>query len=110
MSGLRKSEPVRSVLESDPDAREALDRFVVALGEHLDELQDAEQARDLERVTRAARELRGAAERCGYPALVALSVQVIDACADRDGPAVRKHLEALTELVPRVRLGHRGAA
>ena len=107
--GVRK-EPIVSVHAEDPTRQAEIDRFVVRLGERVDDLQDADLAGDFGRLSELSRRFEGEASRAGYPALAAQAHAVAEACTRKDAIAVRELLLELTELAQRVRLGHRSAA
>jgi HPt (histidine-containing phosphotransfer) domain-containing protein len=98
-----------SLFADDPSFDERIDAFVIALGEKIDELQDAELAADPEPLRTLAASLAGTSETLGYPALVAAARRVSLACDD--GPeSIHKAVVDLTELGQRVRRGHRSSA
>lgn len=103
----RTAGPIHSLLVNDEDLAE-LDRFVVALGERIDTIQEADSQGRWDEVAKYAEELVHDATRMGLPPL-AEAAERLTACALRGDP-VRAHEEvvALTDVVLRVRLGHRG--
>lgn len=105
----RPDAPIRSLL-ADDESLERLDAFVVALGERIDAIQDAEQSGALDEAAKRAFELTGDAARLGLPPLAQAAARSAEAC--RRGDATRAHAEivALTDVVRRVRLGHRSSA
>jgi hypothetical protein len=102
--------PIFSQHEHDPELRDAIDRFVVRLGERVDALQDAESARKLPELQLLAEDLCQRAERLGYPLLASLARTVARACGDDKPQLAQEALVELTEVSRRIRLGHRGAA
>lgn len=101
--------PILSLLGDNPAFDERIDAFVIALGERVDEFQDAELAGGLDRVRALSRSLASEAGELGYPALTAAARRVELSCDD--GPeAIHKAIVDLTELAQRVRRGHRSAA
>jgi hypothetical protein len=102
--------PLYSALEDDPGQHEAIDRFVVELGQHVDQLQDLEALNRLPELGSLARELAERAGRTGYALLADAARQAAEAAAEGKREATHDALVELTELARRVRLGHRGAA
>lgn len=102
--------PLYSAYEDDPVRHEAIDRFVVELGQNVDLLQDLEAADRLDELERAARALAGSAREAGYPPLVDAASGAARAAAEGKRETAHDALVELTELARRVRLGHRGAA
>lgn len=103
-------DPIRSERAGDSDVLEALDAFVVALGEQIDLLQEAERTGDLKAAARRARELAADAAGLGFPPLARAAEAASRFCEDGDADAARVALVELTEVASRVRRGHRGAA
>lgn len=104
--------PIVSSLAGDGAHFERLERFVVALGERVDRLQDLESARDRKQIEAEARSLGYEASQLGYPALAEAAAAVERACADaaaapRAPSPLRASVVALTHVARRVRLGHR---
>lgn len=104
------SQPIHSSRADDPTALEAIDRFVLALAERIDELQDREARGDLAGVAARVRALGEEAARTGYEGFAASAAAVEAASAEGATDEARKQLVELTELSRRVRLGHRSAA
>ena len=102
--------PIYSDLDEDLSQRDLVERFVVGLAEHVDELQDAEAAGNFAQVQAGAADLATGAKTAGYPALVEAAERIAAAGVVRDPEAVRKSVVELTELAQRVRRGSRGAA
>ncbi len=107
--GVRK-EPIVSVHAEDPTRQADIDRFVVQLGERVDDLQDADLAGDFGRLSALARDFGHEASRAGYPGLAAHAHAVAEASTRKEPIVVRELLLELTDLAQRVRLGHRSAA
>ena len=101
--------PIRSLLSDDPSL-ERLDHFVVALGERIDAIQDAEARGQLEEAAKAALELAAEAGELGLPPLAAAAERAATCCRREPPASARQAIVALTDVVKRVRLGHRGAA
>jgi len=100
--------PIVSSLAGDTTQLERLERFVVALGERIDRLQDLETARDRKQLEAEARSLGYEASQLGYPALAEAAAAIERACAAAGPPGVvRESVVALTDVARRVRLGHR---
>jgi hypothetical protein len=105
-----RNPPIRSTQEDIPELAEDIDRFVIQLGERLDEIQDAELAGCVGEVSSLARQLAGDALRLGYPLMAQVAKSVGAAADDEKAEAVQEGVFELTDLVQRVRRGHRGAA
>jgi hypothetical protein len=105
-----RREPIRSLYEDEPDLEDDVDRFVITLAERVDTLQDAELGEAFVELDALADSLANDAQRCGYPTLGDVALQICDACKERKSEALQELLVELTELSRRVRLGHRGAA
>jgi len=101
--------PIHSLLVDDA-ALERLDGFVVALGERIDLIQEAEHEGHLEEAAKRAAELAVEALALGLPPLAEAAERVVASC--RLGAAADAHADIveLTAVVTRVRLGHRGGA
>lgn len=108
--GTQKLTPIRSTCDEDPALAEAVDAFVIGLGEWIDHLQDAHAEGDLTAVSEAARNHAAEAVRVGYPQLAETAGQVASSADAGDAEAARKSIGDLIELVQRIRLGHRSAA
>lgn len=102
--------PLYSALEDDPTRHDAIDRFVVELGQHVDLLQDLEAAGRLDELEHEARSLAERAAQTGYPPLAEAAHGAARAAAEGKRETAHDALVELTELARRVRLGHRGAA
>lgn len=102
--------PIYSSRAGDPSIDEAVDRFVIGLGERIDLFQDTELEGALERLAELARTLADEAEETGYGALAAAARTLESACLEHDAKLVREATLELTEISQRVRLGHKGAA
>jgi hypothetical protein len=102
--------PILSALAAEPTLASAIEAFVVALAERVDELQDCEAQGTLPRLAELASELSREATQVGYGPLASWADAVALACAERNSQDARKALLELTEVATRVRLGHRGAA
>jgi hypothetical protein len=107
--GRRGRKPIRSALAHDPDIEERLDAFIVGLGERIDLIQEAEQAGDLKASAQRARELAREAERLGFPPLADAALHAAASCEEENTAAAHARIVKLTDVVQRVRLGHRGA-
>ena len=102
--------PIRSTQEDIAEMAEEIDRFVIGLGERIDEIQDAEMASCIEEVSTRARLLSTDAERLGYPVLARAAKSAAMAAEDKKTDELQESVFELTDLVQRVRRGHRGAA
>jgi hypothetical protein len=104
---LPRSTPIHSLLV-DEQALEQLDAFVVELGERIDLIQEAEQIGHLGEAAKRARELATQALAMGLPPLSEAADRVVAHCERGDARDAHAEIVALTEVVTRVRLGHRG--
>jgi hypothetical protein len=102
--------PIYSSRGNDPAVSDLVDRFVIGLGERIDELQDLEVEGGFDRIAPLARSLAADALRAGFDELAAVTGALEAASAEQNPEETRKHLVELTGLVHRVRLGHTGAA
>ena len=103
-------QPIRSQREHDTEVEEALEAFILGLGGHLDDLQEAVLAQDWAQLTKLALDLSRAADELGYPSLQETLMQTVGAAGRANGEEARKSVADLTELVQRVRRGHHSAA
>ena len=87
-----------------------IDRFVFALGERIDAIQDAELAACTQELAELARCLSTDAERVGYPGLAQSAKSVAMAAEDGKTETMQEAIFELTDLGQRIRRGHRGAA
>ena len=101
--------PIRPLL-SDDESLARLDAFVVSLGESIDAIQDAEHAGQLENAAKRAADLARNAASLGLPPLANAAEQVVAACRSAMALDARDAIVVLTEVVRRVRLGHRGSS
>jgi len=108
--GIERPTVIHSVHEDDEALRPRIDRFVVGLGEWLDALQDAHAKEAISEVRELAVEHGRLAGELGYPGLVEAAADLEASCVAGDAEAARKTIAELTELVVRVRRGHRSAA
>jgi len=102
--------PIYSSRSEDSRDGDAIDRFVIHLGERIDELQDAEAEGDLTLLAALASELMAEADAAGYDSFVSYAKELEAACLGEDAEAAREQLLDLTEITQRIRLGHRGAS
>lgn len=102
--------PIRSLLEHDPDLEDALEAFILKLGETVDDLQDAVMALDWPLLDGRTQAFLYDAERLGYPSLAGILGEVLVASGLADEEGARKAVADLTELAQRVRRGHHSAA
>jgi hypothetical protein len=101
--------PIRPLLFDDTSQAQ-LDAFVVALGERIDAIQDAEHLGRLDEVGKRASELAVEAAKLGLPPLAIAAESVAATCRSGDAPRARAEIVELTDVVRRVRLGHRSTA
>jgi hypothetical protein len=102
--------PIFSSRADDPELADAIERFVVALAERVDHLQDAEARREFDQLATLTRRLSDEAERLGFSYLASCAAVVESACLTEDGEAAHKSVVEITEVAQRIRLGHRGSA
>lgn len=108
MPAFRHDAPIRSSLVDD-QALERLDGFVIALGEQIDAIQEAEHEGQLEEAAKRAGELAREALVLGLPPLAAAAERVAESCRHAVPARVHAEIVELTDVVTRVRLGHRGS-
>jgi hypothetical protein len=101
--------PIRACAPDD-ETLARLDAFVVALGEWIDAIQDAEGGGRLEEAGQRARALALEARSFALIPLVEAAEAVSTCCKQARPEDVHAAIVALTDVVRRVRLGHRGAA
>jgi hypothetical protein len=106
---MSRNGPIHSLLVDD-QALEQLDSFVVALGERIDLIQEAEHEGQLEEAAKRAAELAVEAIALGLPPLAEAAEQVVASCRRGVGSDAHARIVELTDVVTRVRLGHRGGA
>lgn len=106
---LRRNGPIYSLLVDD-EGLARLDAFVVELGERIDLIQEAELAGQLEEAAKRAAELAGEALALGLPPLAEAAEQVVASCRAAEAARAHADIVELTDVVTRVRLGHRGGA
>ena len=102
--------PIRSTQEDIAELAEDIDRFVIQLGERIDEIQDAELAACVGEVATLSRQLASDADRLGYPELAHAAKSAALAAEDEKSEPMQDSIVEMTDLVQRVRRGHRGAA
>jgi hypothetical protein len=100
--------PIHSLL-GDDQSLERLDPFVLSLGERIDAIQDAECRGQLEEAAKCALELAAEAVELAIPPLAAAAERAAVSCRRDDPARAREAIVALTDVVRRVRLGHRSA-
>jgi hypothetical protein len=100
--------PIRTLLFDD-DSLARLDGFVAGLGESIDAIQDSEHSGQIEEVAKRAAELARDASSFGLPPLAIAAEQVVASCHGTDPARTHAEIVALTDVVRRVRLGHRAA-
>lgn len=104
-----RNAPIHSLLVDD-EALERLDAFVVSLGERIDWIQEAQYEGQLAEVAKRAAELAVDARALGLPPLADAAERVVGCCREGSPVATRETIVELTDVVTRVRLGHRGGA
>jgi len=103
-----RNEPIYSLLVDD-EGLERLDAFVVSLGERIDWIQEAHRDGQLAEAAKRAAELAVDALALGLPPLADAAERVVAACRDGAPDTARETIVELTDVVTRVRLGHRGS-
>lgn len=101
--------PIRPLLFDD-ESLARLDVFVVGLGESIDTIQDAERGGQLESAAKRAADVALEAVALGLPALARAAEGVVASCRSVTAHGVREAIVELTDVVRRVRLGHRGSS
>jgi len=102
--------PIYSSRSDDPSAGEAVERFVVALAERIDLLQDAEADGDIGQLMALIGGLVVEADAAGFDAFARVARALDAACSDDDPKLTRENLLELTEIAQRIRLGYKGSA
>lgn len=102
--------PIRSTQEDIAELADEIDRFVIRLSERIDEIQDADLADCIGEVSSLSRLLATDAARLGYPEMAQAAKSVAAAAEDEKTEMMRDSIFELTDVVQRVRRGHRGAA
>jgi hypothetical protein len=100
------STPIRAILFDD-ESLARLDGFVAALGECIDAIQDSEHGGQLDETAKRARDLARDAQSLGLPQLATAAEDVVACCLGHDGMRAHAAIVELTDVVRRVRLGHR---
>jgi hypothetical protein len=100
------SPPIRALLFDDASLVR-LDGFVAALGESIDTIQDNEHGGQLEETAKRAADLARDAHSLGLPQLATAAERVVACCQDGKGAGAHAAIVELTDVVRRVRLGHR---
>jgi hypothetical protein len=100
------SAPIRALLFDD-ESLVRLDLFVAALGERIDAIQDSERSGQLEETAKRAGDLARDAQGLGLPLLATAAESVVASCQGDDGMRAHAAIVELTDIVRRVRLGHR---
>ena len=102
--------PIRSTQEDVAELADELERFVIALAERIDAIQDAELAASWPDVASLSRILAKDADRLGSPGMAQSARSVAMSAEDNKTEALQDAIVELTELAQRIRRGHRGAA
>lgn len=107
--------PIVSTLAGDASAHERIEKFVVALGETIDRLQDLELAGEFKQLETEVVRVGQEATLLGFGPLALAAAAVERHCAamtgnDGNPERVRDALVAITDVARRIRLGHRGMA
>lgn len=105
-----KTPPIFSTCEDDPSQGEAIDRFVIALAEEVDRLQDAELEGDFAQLSDLVTRLGERAQALGYLPMAQIAATVARACQEEKLDDARAAMTELTDVSGRIRRGHRGSA
>lgn len=105
-----EAKPIRSLHEDDPELEDALDAFILGLGETLDDLQDAVMCQAWGQLITLTEAVVASAQKLGYPALIEVLREIQIAAQNDDSEGARKSVGELTELAQLVRRGHHTAA
>jgi len=100
--------PIRALLFDD-ESLVRLDVFVLALGDSIDAIQDSEHAGRFEETAKRAADLARDAEGLGLPPLATAALRAVVSCRANDAVRIHADIVELTDVVRRVRIGHRGA-
>jgi hypothetical protein len=109
MPGVRVK-PIYSSRGNDPSVSDVVDDFVIGVSERIDQLQDFESEQDFPRIAENAAAFVADARRAGFDELERVANELAAASAAQREKDSHARLVELTELVHRVRLGHKGAA
>ena len=101
--------PIHSLLVDD-ESLERLDGFLIALGERIDGIQEAELLGALDEVGKSALALASDALALGLPPLAEAARRVAERSRIGDLDRLHEDVILLTEVATRVRLGHRTSA
>ena len=101
---------IRSTQEDVAELAEDIDRFVIALAERIDAIQDAELLASSCQIAQLARALAGDAERVGFPGMASCAKSLAAAAEDSKLEDLQLAVVDLTDIAQRIRRGHRGAA
>ena len=107
---MKPSPPIYSRHDDDPELRDAIETFIIGLGEWIDSLQDLYSEANWKTLATRSRDLSREAEGAGYPLMVEVCTATALAADASDAEASHKQLEQLTEIIQRIRRGSRGAA
>ncbi len=110
MAAERPESAIRSEREDDPELEGRIESFVLALGETVDAMQDAEAGGDLAQLTRLVLRFAVEALELGYPQLEQSARRIGDAIVEGNPESVHKAVGDITEVALRARRGHRSAA
>jgi hypothetical protein len=109
MNGSSRPRPIFSSLAEDPAKQDSIERFVLALSAHIDDLQEADVQGDFQRVVELAAGLGDTSVSNGYEILSRCCMGVRTAAEAQSAEELRKALIELTEIAHRIRLGYRGS-
>ena len=102
--------PIYSRYDDQVELRDAIEQFVVGLGERIDELQDLQLQGQLLQLADKSDALAADGQRLGYAQIDAVARQISQAARQDKPEEAQKALVEITELMQRVRRGSRGAA
>ena len=94
--------PVRSEFAADPDFRELLEEFAVAMPVRRDGLMDAHRSAAYDLLQSRAHQLKGAGGGFGFPRLSELAADLEQACRGRNPEKIAETLEAVVSYLNRI--------
>lgn len=110
MTNPASTQPLRSLLENDPDMGELIDLYVSDLSARVQTLEDAWGAKQFDHLRRIAHQLRGASAGYGFPTIGQAAGTVEDSIKGRspeqvDATAVQRQVNELVSLCQRAIAG-----
>ena len=102
--------PIYSRFDDHVEYRDAIERFIMGLGECIDDLQDLQLQGQLQELADKSDELAAEGRRLGYAQIDTMARQISRAARQGETEEAQKAIVEITELMQRVRSGSRGAA